>query len=226
MPRRPHNLKDAARDPQQTDLEDFLDPSRRQVLQSEISAFAAKRKVESKSSQRPTPAPLDRYRTHLPAELEDAARQLLRLFLLAENSPRVTQAFDAAPKGRAREGLQAEISDAKLLLEKMQAEWPADVYRDILWFVAMVVHRADGTPMRLEDSGAAIMPGRSVEAQKWIGFGALYRSLQLAARFLARQRALGRKGVQSSTGDNAILQSTLKALAAQRKARYKNQKGS
>lgn len=222
MPRRPQSAKDAGqppKDPQQTDLEDFLGPTRQQTLQSEISAFAAKRKAPPEPARRPPSPPLDRYRAHLPAELEDAARQLLRLFLLAGNSQRVTQAFDATPKGRRRDGLQEEISDAKVLLEKMQAEWPPDVYRDILWFVAMVVHRADGTPMRLEDSGAAILPGRSADAQKWIGFGALYRSLQLAARFLSRQRALGRKGVQYSTADKDLLATQLKTLAAERRAR-------
>lgn len=205
--------------PDQIDLEDLLAPDRRHALQAQISAATSKRKAVAPVAARKTAAPLDRYRNQIPAELEEAARELVRLFLLAEATPKVTQTFDAAPKGRKRDDLQDEIRDAKVLLEKMRAEWHADFMRDIEWFVLQVCQRADGTPMRLEDSGALMLPGRSVEAQRWAGYGGMFRTLQAAAQFLSRQRALGQKGNLRSNDDKVTLENTLKALAQQRRIR-------
>lgn len=200
--------------PDQIDLEDLIPAARK----SEISAAPPKHPRPA-ATARKVSAPLDRYRAQIPPELEEAARELVRLFLLAESSPRVTRAFDVALKGRKRDDLQDEIRDAKVLIEKMRAEWHPDFMRDIEWFVLQVYQRADGTPMRFEDSGALMLPNRSIEAQRWAGYGGVFRVLQAVAQFLARQRALGHKGNVRSIEDKNLLDRTLKALAAERRLR-------
>lgn len=176
-------------------------PDRTALIQRELATYTAK--------ARGVAPPFERYRQSLPQELEDAARLLLHDFLLA----------DSVPGNADRKQLPKDVRDAKATVAMIRAEWPADFVRDIEWFVAQVISRDDGTPHRLEDSGAQMFPGRSKEAQRWAGAGGLFRVLQAGASFYSRQKALGKSGTKPSTGDRDVLMTKLKLLAQQRRER-------
>lgn len=179
-------------------------PNRTALLQRELEVYSARH-----SPARRVQPPFERYKRTLPQELEDAARLLLRDFLLATSVPETTD----------RALVPRDVRDAQTTVAMIRAEWPPDFVRDVESFVAQVVHRADGTPRRLEDSGAEMFPGKSKDAQRWAGAGGLFRVLQLASRWYGRQRALGKPGEEPSTADKQVLAERLKVLARQRRER-------
>lgn len=207
-----------ARIPRQIDLEELIAQKA-----GDISVSAAKAKKAPTPPPPPTrryTPPFERQKAQLPAELEDAARQVLRDYLLAQVGPRVTASY--APQevrgGKARD-MGTDVRDARATIELIRAQLGDEVMRDIEWFIAAVVTRADGSPMRFGDSGAMIAPGKSAEAQRWAGYGALWRSLSVLAKFYGRQRALGKLGETPSVSDKENLTQLLSTLAERRKNR-------
>ena len=73
--------------------------------------------------------------------------------------------------------------------------------------------------MRFGDSGAMIAPGKSAEAQRWAGYGALVRTLSVLNKFYQRQRALGKMGEPPSVEDKENLKQLLSTLAERRRNR-------
>lgn len=179
-------------------------PNRTALLQRELEAFSAVH-----SPARRVQPPFERYKRTLPQELEDAARLLLRDFLLATSVPETTD----------RALVPRDVRDAQTTVAMIRAEWPLDFVRDVESFVAQVVNRSDGTPRRLEDSGAEMFPGKSKDAQRWAGAGGLFRVLQAGVAFYSRQNALGRPGAKPSTAEKEQLAVRLKTLAQKRRDR-------
>jgi hypothetical protein len=205
------------RPPKQIDLEDLIAETAGDV--SVAASKIKKREPTPPTPKRVTP-PFERHRAQLPAELEMAARQVLRDYLLAQVGPRVTTSYKPpeARGGKPRD-MGSDVRDAKATIELIRAQLGDDVMRDVEWFIAAVVTRADGTPMRFADSGAMIAPGKSAEAQRWAGYGALARTLSVLARFYSRQRALGKLGESASQDDKDNLKQLLSTLAERRKNR-------
>ncbi len=200
--------------PKQIDLEELI-----AERAGDVSVAASKApKAAAQAPRRVTP-PFERQRAQLPEELEMAARQVLKDYLLAQVGPRVTTSYKAPePRGKGRD-MGTDVRDAKATIELIRAQLGDEVMRDIEWFIAAVVTRADGTPMRFSDSGAMIAPGKSAEAQRWAGYGALVRTLSVLSRFYSRQRALGKLGETPSPQDKESLKQVLGALAERRKNR-------
>lgn len=192
-----------ARLPRQIDLEELIEDATRRP-----DAQPATPSVPSRKS-----TPFDRQRAQLPIEMEQAARQVLKDYLAATSTPRVT--------GNASRGKRphADARDARATIELIRAQFGEEVIRDIEWFVAAVVTRPDGTHMRFADSGALIAPGKSPEAQRWAGYGALYRTLTLLVRFYQRQRALGKAQTPPTMTDKESLKQLLTTLADRRRRR-------
>lgn len=205
------------RTPKQIDLEELIAEKTGDI--SVAATKAAGRERPSPTPRRVTP-PFERQKAQLPEELEQAARQVLKDYLLAQVGPRVTASYRPAEgRGGQRRDMGSDVRDARATIELIRAQLGDDVMRDIEWFIAAVVTRADGTPMRFGDSGAMIAPGKSAEAQRWAGYGALFRSLSVLAKFYARQRALGKTDAPPSTQDKENLKQLLSTLAERRKAR-------
>lgn len=165
--------------------------------------------------------PFEKHRLELPLELQQAARQILQDFLLAESGPRITANYQPRTNSgpRSRDTMAEAQRDARATIELIRAQYGPELMRDIEFFIACVITRPDGTPMRFEDGGALIVPGRNSESQKWAGYGALIRSLTVLARFYARQRALGKVNNPATPQDREVLKSVLSRLAEQRRLR-------
>lgn len=204
-----------ARDPHQIDLEDYDGVSPGYARPEEAASLTPGRAI---SAKRMIP-PFEKQRRVLPVELEFAARQIVKDFLLATVGPRVAARDGNKPPVKGKRDINAEIRDAKSTIELIRAQFGDQVLRDIEWFIAAVTTRPDGTPMRFADSGTEIAPGKSPEAQKWAGYGALYRTLTVLARFYSRQRALGKLDAPATEQDRQELQSLLASLAQQRRIR-------
>ncbi len=204
-----------ARIPKQIDIEDLIAEKT-----GDVSVAASKATKATPAQPRRVTPPFERHRPQLPAELEMAARQVLRDYLLAQVGPRVTTSYKPPEvRGGKPRDMGTDVRDARATIELIRAQLGDEVMRDIEWFIAAVVTRADGTPMRFGDSGAMIAPGKSAEAQRWAGYGALVRTLSVLARFYSRQRALGKLGETPSTQDKESLKQVLGALAERRKNR-------
>lgn len=205
-----------ARIPKQIDLEELI---AERVGDVSVTSSKARKAPEAPPAPKRVTPPFERQRAQLPAELEMAARQVLRDYLLAQSGPRVTASYSPATRGGKPRDMGSDVRDAKATIELIRAQLGDEVMRDIEWFIAAVVTRADGTPMRFADSGAMIASGKSAEAQRWAGYGALFRSLSVLARFYSRQRALGKLGETPSPSDKESLKQILGALAERRKNR-------
>jgi len=204
-----------ARLPKQIDLEELI--AERSV---DVSVGGQEKKRPPTTAPRRMTPPFERQKAQLPAELEHAARQVLRDYLLAQVGPRVTTNYQASEvRGSKPRDMGSDVRDARATIELIRAQLGDEVMRDIEWFIAAVVTRADGTPMRFSDSGSIIAPGKSAEAQRWAGYGALFRSLSVLAKFYARQRALGKLGETPSVQDKENLKHLLSTLAERRKNR-------
>ncbi len=192
-----------ARLPRQIDIEELIEETKRRPNTQGVSSSVPAHKAP----------PFERQRAQLPVEMEQAARQVLKDYLAATSTPRVT---GNAPRGKRPD---ADVRDARATIELIRAQFGEEVIRDIEWFVAAVVTRPDGTHMRFADSGAMIAPGKSPEAQRWAGYGALYRTLTLLVRFYQRQRALGKTQTPPTLTDKESLKQLLTTLADRRRRR-------
>lgn len=141
--------------------------------------------------------PLDnpRYLAALPSTADEIARDLVHIFLLATAGPKVTGSYDGVPStaGGARSGgVQDHVRQAHAMVEDIAASLGEAVVRDITWFVTGQTVKPDGSAMRLADSGRMMSPWAvNDEKDTAIGWGGLYRSLQVVARFMAQRRAAG-----------------------------------
>lgn len=224
--RTPPSKETALRAPRQIDLEDLI----AEADTPDISVASAKARARTQRRNAappppPTPAPrrimppFERQRAQLPAELEQAARQVLKDYLMAQVGERVTANYAPTVRGGQKRDMGSDIRDARTTIDLIRAQLGDDVMRDIEWFIAAVVTRADGTPMRFADSGAMIAPGKSPEAQRWAGYGALVRSLSVLAKFYNRQRALGKTDTPATPADKENMKQLLATLAERRRAR-------
>jgi len=167
-------------------------------------------------------APLEKYRAHIPNELEAAARQLLHDFLLAEAGPRVTANYTGVGGAASKHhgGVADRVREAQATVSLIRAEWHQEFIQDVEWFILQVVTKGDGSAMRFEDAGARINPPwRSLDALKGIGYGGFYRTLCLAARWYARQRARHPDKHQVTAEDTRRLAQELRARAQQYRER-------
>ena len=152
---------------------------------------------------------VEKYAAFIPEEFVSAARQLVHDFTVAASGPRITSSFEGSvtsAKGPRHGGVSDYVREAQSTVSLIKAEWHEDSVRDVEWFIVQVIHRADGLPMKLEDSGLRQSPwsANNLEVAKGIGYGGLLRTLALASRFYARQRALGRR-LQTDADMLAIL---------------------
>lgn len=205
------------RDPHQIDLEDYDGVRSPGYVRPEDAAPGAPAAPARAISAKRMIPPFEQQRRVLPVDMEFAARQIVKDFLLANVGERATPSAGRPGK----RDLSTEIRDAKATIELIRAQFGDQVIRDIEWFIAAVTTRPDGTPMRFADSGAEIAPGKSPEAQKWAGYGALFRTLTVLVRFYARQRALGKVNAPATEADRKELQVLLSTLAQQRRIRGK-----
>lgn len=154
-------------------------------------------------------APIDKYGKHWDVRLEQAARDIRNIFLIAESGyQRVTGTYDGTPAGVAgprHGGVQDHIRECQAMAELIKAKFPA-VMREVEWFLTQtVVKNGTGEAMKFEDAGALISPWKSEEAKKGIGFGLFYRSIEVLAPFLAEERAKGfGAGVASTEAARAL----------------------
>lgn len=140
-------------------------------------------------------APVDKYGKHWDARLEQAARDIRNIFLIAESGyQRVTGTYDGTPAGVAgprHGGVQDHIRECQAMATLIETKFPA-VMREVHWFLTQtVVKNGTGEAMKFEDAGALISPWKSEEAKKGIGYGLFYRSIEVLAPFLAEERARG-----------------------------------
>jgi hypothetical protein len=168
-------------------------------------------------------SPIDRYgefwdasASHGGRDLLQAARDLRDIFLLSKSSSRITSSYEGAAttkQGARHGGVADHIREAANIAEIIRAQFPACV-DDIEFFLAEVVIHQDGTPMKFQDSGALISPWKTPDAQKGVGYGALYRTLQVLEWFLATAKQEG-WGWGARSADPEVR----KALAAEVRAR-------
>lgn len=140
-------------------------------------------------------APIDKYGKHWDGRLEQAARDIRNIFLIAESGyQRVTSTYDGTPSGVAgprHGGVQDHIRECQAMAALIESKFPA-VMREVHWFLTQtVVKNGTGEAMKFEDAGALISPWKSEEAKKGIGYGLFYRSIEVLAPFLAEERARG-----------------------------------
>lgn len=161
------------------------------------------------------------------ADMEGIATDIVHIFLLADAGPRVTGAYDGVPAsgGGARPGgVQDYVREAHATARDiLEALGPA-VVDDINWFLTGRTIKPDGSAMKLADSGRRMSPWQpNVEKDTAVGFGGLYRSLQVLARYMAMRRASGwRLPAVASGGSRAqtiALIGSIKERHAKREAR-------
>lgn len=140
-------------------------------------------------------APVDRYGRYWDVRLEQAARDLRNIFLIAESGyQRVTASYDGmggSVPGPRHGGVADHIRECQAMAALIEAKFPA-LMRDITWFLTQtVVKNGTGEAMKFEDAGALISPWKSDEAKKGIGYGHFYCAIEVLAPFLAEERAKG-----------------------------------
>ncbi len=161
-------------------------------------------------------APVDRYGRYWDGKLEQAARDIRNIFLIAESGyQRVTGSYDGvggSVPGPRHGGVADHIRECQSMAALIEAKFPA-LMRDITWFLTQtVVKNGTGEAMKFEDAGALISPWKSDEAKKGIGYGHFYCAIEVLAPFLAEERAKG-WGASVSTPEAA------RALNAEMRAR-------
>jgi len=140
-------------------------------------------------------APIDVYKAAIPDELLAAGTRLIADFLISEAGPRMTGNYTGVPGGVAgprHGGVADHIREAQSTVTLIRAEWGRDFLTVVDWVITGAVRQQDGSSLRLADLGRRISPWTSRERDQSIGYGMFYMTLALAARFYARQRALGR----------------------------------
>lgn len=162
-----------------------------------------------------------RYKTPFTNDMETIARDIVHIFLLAETGGRVTGAYDGVPVsgGGARSGgVQDFVREANATAKAIADELGPGVVDDILWFLTGKVVKPDGSAMKLSDSGRRMSPWKpNEEKDAAVGYGGLFRSLQVLARYMAMRRASGWRLPTVAVGDNSREQTL--ALLGEIKAR-------
>lgn len=166
-------------------------------------------------------APLERYKAHLRPGLEETARRLLNVFLLADTGPRVTSSYEGmttagVPSARSG-GVQDHVRWATAMARVIETEWPVEFVEAKDWLLTQVVIKQSGAAMKFEDIGQKMgLPWKSPDTHKGAGFGRFIDMLIIAERFFARQDATGWADPPSAAATQA-LQSELRARAQVRR---------
>lgn len=151
-------------------------------------------------------SPIDRYGAGWRPELEQAARDIRDIFLLAGSSARITSSYEGMAStvpGARHGGVADHIREAQAIASLIEAKFPMCM-NDVSWFVTQIVCNPDGSAMKFEDSGRRILRKhadekggeeelvwKTSETLKGVGYGAFYRTLEVLEWFLQEQRALG-----------------------------------
>jgi hypothetical protein len=140
-------------------------------------------------------SPVDRYEKNLSGDMEAVAREIMHLFLLADAGQRMTASYDGSPGGvfgPRPGGVQDYIREAHATARAIESDLGPAVMDDIRWFITQQVIKPDGSSMKLSDSGRKMSPWKpNEEKDTAVGYGGLYRSLQILARYMAMRRARG-----------------------------------
>lgn len=179
-------------------------------------------------SQGPVPAvrshtvqsPLEKYKYHLRPGLEDTARRLLKIFLLAETGGRVTSSYEGMSgnvPGPRSGGVQEHVRWATAIAQVIESEWPKEFVEVKDWFLLEITVNQNGSAMKFEDAGLKMgIPWKSPDTHKGAGYARFVDMLIVAEKFLQRQDALGWADPPNANATRA-LQSELRARAQVRR---------
>lgn len=134
-------------------------------------------------------SPVDKYGPRWPVEIEQAARTLRDLFLLAASEKPITANYNGnggGAYGPRDGGVPDHVREARATVDLIRARFPSCV-PDIEAFIVQIVTHSDGATLKFEDTGTAISPWKTPDARKGAGYGAFYRTLTVLEWFLAER---------------------------------------